>query len=62
MKYIKKLDDNPFKNFTFEDFEVYCNKMELGYFSGSMIIQLPLQLMSIDRNFQIKFIGLYSQV
>lgn len=38
MKYIKKLDDNPFKDYTFEDFEVYCNKMELGYFSGSMII------------------------
>ena len=38
MKYIKKLDDNPFKNFTMEDYEVYCNKMELGYYSGSMII------------------------
>ena len=38
MKYVKKLDDNPFKDYTFEDFECYCNKMELGYFSGSMII------------------------
>ena len=31
-------EDNPFKNYTMEDYEVYCNKMELGYYSGSMII------------------------
>lgn len=34
----KELKDNPFKDFTMEDFEVYCNRMELGYYSGSMLI------------------------